>query len=216
MWIWCPSPPTTSPMRCLVGGWKWAFSRPNDAAGSGISSVGIRRRGRIGGRRRRGWRTLLWLIPMSSHLLVKEARVGPAAFSMPAEHQRELPRFTNQYVRCSTDSMLPPGPRSQAGDIAVNVYDQLSRWMTFLPTTGTLARPGSCCRARRARRLTERRPASRRGGVEVVDWTSPSNAGFANALSCYSRVVTYDALASLDPSVPTVYLRFRRQRCATG
>ncbi|RYY89307.1 MAG: DUF2855 family protein, partial [Comamonadaceae bacterium] len=47
-----------------------------------------------------------------------------------------------------------------------------------------------------------------RDGIEVVGLPSPANRAYCESLGCYTRVVTYDALDTLDPDTPTVYVDF--------
>jgi hypothetical protein len=42
----------------------------------------------------------------------------------------------------------------------------------------------------------------------VIGLTSPANVEFVKSLGCYSRVVTYDDLSSVDASIATVYADF--------
>lgn len=186
----------------------WAFFPTNDAASGSIPVWGFAdvvasaADGVAVGERFYGY------YPMSSHLLVKPARVGPGGFLDASEHRRELPAIYNQYVRCSTDSMYRQDREAELAILrplfatSFLLDDFLADNRDFGATRVLLSSASSKTAYGTAACLAAR------GGVEVVGLTSPSNAGFVNALGCYSRVVTYDALASLDPSVPTVYCDF--------
>ncbi len=48
------------------------------------------------------------------------------------------------------------------------------------------------------------RCAAARAGIDVIGVTSSRNLAFTRALGCYDEVVTYDEVAAIDPSTPTV------------
>ena len=49
---------------------------------------------------------------------------------------------------------------------------------------------------------------SRRGGTrpQVIGLTSTAHVGFVEGLGCYDRVVTYEDVTSLDPTVTAVFV----------
>jgi hypothetical protein len=47
---------------------------------------------------------------------------------------------------------------------------------------------------------------SARGSVGVVGLTSPGNLAFVKDLGCYGTAVAYDAIGTLDPSVPSLFV----------
>lgn len=146
--------------------------------------------------------------PMSSHLLVKPARVGTGGFVDASEHRRELPVIYNQYVRCSTDTMYRQDREAELAILrplfatSFLLDDFLADNQNFGATRILLSSASSKTAYGTAACLAAR------GDAQVVGLTSRSNVAFVNGLGCYSHVVTYDELASLDPSVPTVYCDF--------
>mgnify|MGYP000898614125 CR=1 FL=1 len=182
--------PTTDAARGSIPVWGFA-----DVVASGVNGVSA-------GDRFYGY------YPMSSHLLVKPGRIGPGGFLDTSEHRLELPAIYNQYVRCSTDSMYRQDREAELAILrplfatSFLLDDFLADNQNFGAVRILLSSASSKTAYGTAACLAAR------GGVEVVGLTSRSNAAFVDALGCYSRVVTYDELASLTPSVPTVYCDF--------
>ena len=124
--------------------------------------------------------------PMSSHLLVKPARVGTGGFVDASEHRRELPVIYNQYVRCSTDTMyrqdrepswqfcdhcLPPAFCSTIF-LADNQNFGATRILLSSASSKTAYGTAACLAAR----------------GDAGGWlTSRNNVAFVNGLGCYSH-----------------------------
>ena len=146
--------------------------------------------------------------PMSTHLKVSAERINAQGFTDGAAHRKELPMIYNQYSRSSTDAFYRA---DREADIAI---------LRPLFVTSFLLEDffadNQCCGAKQvilssASSKTAYGTAAclaARGGVEVIGLTSASNVEFVKSLGCYSRVVTYDALTTLDTSVASVYADF--------
>jgi Protein of unknown function (DUF2855) len=146
--------------------------------------------------------------PMSTHLVVKASRVTPHSFVDVAPHRIELPAIYNQYIRTSTDTMYR---QDREGEIAILrplfatsflLEDFLADNAFFGAKQVLLSSASSKTAHGTAECLTAR------GGINAVGLTSRGNVAFVESLGCYSRVATYDALESLDPTTPTVYCDF--------
>jgi hypothetical protein len=147
--------------------------------------------------------------PMSTHLVVKASRVSAHSFTDAAPHRAELPAIYNQYLRTTSDSMYR---KDREAEIAIlrplfatsflledfladNAFFGAKQVLLSSASSKTAYGTAACLAVRAA-------------NIAAVGLTSSSNLDFVKSLGCYSNVVTYDALASLDPSVPTVYCDF--------
>jgi Protein of unknown function (DUF2855) len=147
--------------------------------------------------------------PMSTHLVVKASRVSPHSFVDVALHRVELPAIYNQYLRTTSDTMYR---KDREAEIAIlrplfatsflledfladNAFFGARQVLMSSASSKTAYGTAACLAARGC-------------GVVSVGLTSSGNLDYTKSLACYSNVVTYDALASLDTSVPTVYCDF--------
>jgi Protein of unknown function (DUF2855) len=147
--------------------------------------------------------------PMSTHLVVKASRVSPHSFIDVSPHRVELPAIYNQYLRTSSDTMYR---KDREGEIAILrplfetsflLEDFLADNAFFGATQVLLSSASSKTAYGTAACL-----AARGGDVTAIGLTSSGNLEYTKSLGCYSNVVIYDALASLDATVPTVYCDF--------
>jgi hypothetical protein len=147
--------------------------------------------------------------PMSTHLVVAPSRVSAQAFVDATPHRAELPAIYNQYIRTSADSMYR---KDREAEIAIMrplfatsflLEDFLADNAFFGAAQIVLSSASSKTAYGTAACL-----AARTGGPKVIGLTSASNVDFVNSLGCYSKVVTYDKLATLDANVATVYCDF--------
>jgi Protein of unknown function (DUF2855) len=147
--------------------------------------------------------------PMSTHLVVKASRVNAHGFTDASAHRAELAIIYNQYIRTTGDSMYR---KDREGEIAVlrplfatsflledfladNAFFGASQVLLSSASSKTAYGTAACL-------------AARGGTVAAVGLTSKGNLDFVNGLGCYSHSVTYDDLATLDPTIPTVYCDF--------
>ncbi len=147
--------------------------------------------------------------PMSTHLLVKPSRVSPNSFIDASLHRVELPAIYNQYIRTSTDSMYR---KDREAEIAIlrplfatsflledfladNAFFGAKQVLLSSASSKTAYGTAACLNVRGS-------------DVRAVGLTSSSNLDFVKSLACYSNVVAYEAITSLDSSVPTVYCDF--------
>lgn len=146
--------------------------------------------------------------PLASHLVVEPVRVTERGFYDGAAHRLELTSAYNQYQRVRTDAAYRPENED---------YQMLLRPLFI--TSFMLADFLEDNDFFGARRILISSASSKtaygtvfclqgREGLEVVGLTSGGNAGFVEGLACYDRVVNYDDIDQLDPSVPTLYVDF--------
>jgi hypothetical protein len=153
-------------------------------------------------------------LPMSSHLEVEPGPVGARGFADVAPHRAGLSPVYNTYLRVADR----PG-EDTAARAALEAEQMLLRPLfttaylidDFLADEGffgarrvVLGSASSKTAYATAWLLSQRRGGA--DAVEVVGLTSPGNVAFVEALGCYDRVLTYDAAATLDADVPTVYV----------
>ena len=148
-------------------------------------------------------------LPMSTHLVVEPGDAGPRGFVDGSAHRHGLSPVYNSYAR------VPDRPGEEARARAASEAEAMllrPLFTTAFLIDDFLADAGWFGAQRVVVSSASSKTAyatafllSRRGGVEVVGLTSPSNLGFVAGLGCYARVLPYDGLAALE-RVPTVYL----------
>ena len=140
--------------------------------------------------------------PMSTHLVVSAGRVTPTSFIDEAAHRSALPPVYNQYSRI-TD-------RASAHDEHVHAVLRplfttsflIDDWLSAEDTFG--ARSVVIASASSKTGLALAALLHARTGIEVIGLTSSRNAEFVRSVGYYDAVVTYENIATLDASVPTV------------
>jgi hypothetical protein len=146
--------------------------------------------------------------PMASHVVVEPTRVSPRRFVDGAEHRKGLPAVYNSYERVAAD----PGYRSEREAVQMilkplvltsfliadflddNAFFGARQVLVVSASSKTSLGLALCLK-----RLAV-------PGLSVIGLTSKGNRAFVEATALYDRVVTYDAIASLDPAVPTAYV----------
>ena len=146
--------------------------------------------------------------PMASQAVLSPARVNPTGFSDGAPHRAGLHAVYNHYLRTSTDGLY----RADNEDVQALlrplfitswlIDDFLADQQFFGAKRMLLSSASSKTAYGTAFQLAQRE------GIEVIGLTSPGNVAFCESLGCYSRVVTYDALDTLDGATPSVYIDF--------
>ncbi|WP_298835232.1 DUF2855 family protein [uncultured Piscinibacter sp.] len=150
--------------------------------------------------------------PVADELIVQPARANAAGFLDGAEHRRALHTIYNHYARCSTD----PGYRAdrEAEQVLLRPLFTTSFLIDdFLADNGgfgaqqvLLSSASSKTAYGTAFCLAQRRGLA--GALRTIGLTSSNNLAFTRSLGCYDAVLSYDEMASLDTSVPTVYVDF--------
>ena len=146
--------------------------------------------------------------PMASQAVLSPERVNPTGFSDGAPHRAGLHAVYNHYLRTSTDGLY----RADNEDVQALlrplfitswlIDDFLADQQFFGARRMLLSSASSKTAYGTAFQLAQRE------GIEVIGLTSPGNVAFCESLGCYDRVVTYDALDTIDGATPSVYIDF--------
>lgn len=146
--------------------------------------------------------------PMASHLVVKPTRVSERRFTDGAAHRQGLPPLYNAYDRVAAD---PAYRQDREADqmilkpLVITSYliaDFLQENAFFGARQVLIVSASSKTSLGLAlflKGLGEGRP-------RIVGLTSKGNRAFVDSTGLYDTVVTYDAVESLDASVPTAYV----------
>lgn len=146
--------------------------------------------------------------PMASQAVLTPRKLSAMGFADGAAHRSELHAVYNQYLRSDADAFY----NAQTEDIQALlrplfitswlIDDFLADQQFFGARRMLLSSASSKTAYGTAFQLAQR------DGLEVVGLTSPGNVAFCESLGCYDRVLNYDAIASLDAAVPSVYIDF--------
>ncbi|MEO6363739.1 MAG: DUF2855 family protein, partial [Caldimonas sp.] len=148
--------------------------------------------------------------PMADEVVLQPSRVNTSGFFDGADHRRELHVVYNQYLRTSAD----PFWRADHEDllallrplfITSFLIDDFLADNAFFGARSILVSSASSktayglsfCMAKRRGQV---------GAAVSVGLTSTMNLAFTSGLGCYDRVSSYDEVASLPASEPTVYV----------
>lgn len=148
--------------------------------------------------------------PMADEVVLQPARVDATGFFDSAAHRRELHGVYNQYLRTSAD----PFWRVDGEDllallrplfITSFLIDDFLADKAFFGARSVLVSSASSktayglgfCLAKRRGQV---------GAAASIGLTSPANLAFTRRLGCYDQVASYDEVASLSASEPTVYV----------
>ncbi len=150
--------------------------------------------------------------PMGRFLVVQPTRISAMGFTDGAAHRRELPAVYNQYVRCAQDpgyEAAREGLQAVLKPLFVTSFlidDFLDEQGFFGATQLLLSSASSKTAFGTAFCLALRR--GQPGMPRVLGLSSARNLGFARDLGCWDDVRDYDAVSTLDPAKPTVYIDF--------
>ena len=146
--------------------------------------------------------------PIATHLVVQPVRVTERGFYDGTPHRLDLTSAYNQYQRTRTDAAYRADDENQQmllrplfitsfmlADFLEDNQFFGAKQVVFSSASSKTAYGTAFCLEGVA-------------GVSLVALTSAGNRAFVDGLGCYGRSVTYDGLAGLDPSVPTLYVDF--------
>ena len=140
--------------------------------------------------------------PMGTHLSVAPTRIDERSFLDGAEHRRALPAAYQAYVRCGADELYEASRENEHAIFyplfftSFMVEDLLSDNDLFGADQVVLASASSKTALGVAFLLKKR----------TIALTSPKNKDFCASTGYYDDVVTYDEVASMDASVPTLFV----------
>ena len=151
----------------------------------------------------------IWgFLPMASHVVMRPAGATDRSFSDGAAHRADLPAIYNTYQRTAGD---PPALTAMEDErcllfplfsTSYVLYDYLVD-NAFFGARQVLVGSASSKTGLGLANLLSRHGEGR---PRVVGLTSPGNVGFVTGLGTCDEVVTYDAIGTLDPSVPTAFV----------
>jgi hypothetical protein len=146
--------------------------------------------------------------PIASHVVMQPVRVSERGFYDGTPHRLALTSAYNQYQRTRTDAAYRADDEN-CQMLLRPLYITSFMLADFLEDNGFFG----------ARQLVFSSASSKTAygtafalehltGIHRVGLTSGSNLSFVAALGCYHQALRYDALETLDPAVPTVYIDF--------
>ncbi len=151
-------------------------------------------------------------LPIGTQVIVSPVRVDEHGFVDGAAHRRELHAVYNQYLRCASDPLYRAdreGEQALLRPLFVTSFlidDFIADNAAFGARSVCLSSASSKTAYGTAFCLAQRRGAPQ--ALQVIGLTSPGNVAFSESLGCYDRVLTYDALTTLAPDEPTLYVDF--------
>ncbi len=144
--------------------------------------------------------------PMSTHLTVTPAKIGPTSFVDAAEHRAALPPVYNGYTRVASDPGFEIGTEDDQMlfrplfttsfliDAALSAGDELAEVALTSASSKT------------ALALAHLLHVS--GRARVVGFTSPSRVDQVESTGVYDEVIGYDRIAEWTPVGPTALIDF--------
>jgi hypothetical protein len=152
--------------------------------------------------------------PMASHALLQPVKLSAGGFSDGAPHRAPLHPVYNQYQRVGSDPFYTADTEALQAllrplFLTAWLIDDFLADNQFFGSAAGGARPVLLLSSASSKTAcATAAQLARRPEVEVVGLTSPANQAFCQSLGCYSRVLTYDQLHSLDAGTPCVYVDF--------
>lgn len=146
-------------------------------------------------------------LPMSTHLAVQPVRATERSFMDGVEHRRPLPAAYQHYTRCANDA-LHQASREDHQAIFYPLFftsfmtEDLLADSDYFGAKQIVIASASSKTALGIAFLLSIKP----GHPRVVALTSSRNEDFCAKTGYYDDVVTYDAVASIDSSAPTVFI----------
>jgi hypothetical protein len=147
-------------------------------------------------------------LPPATHLLLTPTRVSPRGFTDGAEHRAGLPAVYNRYQRTDADPSYDPSSEDLQAIFAPLfvtsfVLDDFLADNDDFGAAHVIVSSASSKTAAGMALCTSRRAGER---PRVTGLTSAGNADFVDRLGVYDDVVAYDAIETIDTSVPTVFV----------
>ena len=144
--------------------------------------------------------------PFGSHLSVEPVCVGATSFVDGAAHRQPMAPIYSQYVRTTSDPLYDPATEDEQLLLrplfsTAFLIDDFLGDSDFFDAKAVLLSSASSKTAFASAHLLKKR-----GGAEVIGLTSKANEAFVRSLGCYSKVVTYDELASLPKTLAVAYV----------
>lgn len=146
--------------------------------------------------------------PLATHVRLQAAQVSRGRFVDAAPHRAGLAAIYNQYLRCAAD---PSYRESDEAALAIVKPLFTTAWLLadFFHEQGWFGSRQVVLSSASSKTAYATAWCLRQlGGVRVVGLTSPGNVAFVQGLGSYDQVLAYDAVATLEAEVPTVFADF--------
>ena len=150
--------------------------------------------------------------PLSTHLVVKPAKLKSDSFFDGEEHRLTLPPIYNQYLRCTTDPLYRIDTESVQMLLrplftTSFLLEDFFRDNDYFGAESIVVTSASSKTAIAAAFMLQRQRAQDRS-ITVIGLTSPANLAFTQGLGCYDRVLSYDQAEQLPTDKATVITDF--------
>jgi Protein of unknown function (DUF2855) len=145
---------------------------------------------------------------MASHVVMKPIKVRAGGFADGAEHRQGLPVIYNDYQRCQVEPpelVAMPDQRSLLFPLLMTSYliaDYLEDNGLFGAEQVIISSASSKTGFGTAHYIGALANRPKR----IIGLTSPANIEFTTSLGLYDDVISYDAIMTLDSTVPTAYV----------
>ena len=143
----------------------------------------------------------LWgFYPMSNYLVIKAGRVSNSNFFDVSEHRQQYAPIYSQYLRALANPYYEPA-REDHDLLLRGLY--LTSWLVedFMFDNETFGADSYLITSASSKTSIALGFAVKsRGEKESIGITSESNREFCKKLGCYSEIITYDEVSSLDAS----------------
>ena len=147
-------------------------------------------------------------LPMASHLIVETGKISPRRFIDTSAHRAKLPAVYNAYERTSANAGY-----TRAGEASQMILQPLvitsfliADFLDDNALFGARQVLVSSASSKTSLGLAYYLKKLGRADLAVIGLTSAGNRAFVEATRQYDRIATYDAIASLDAAVPSVYV----------
>ena len=151
----------------------------------------------------------IWgFFPMGTHIVLKPGKITDGQFTDFAEHRRPLPGLYNDYMRTRNEPAFMKDMEDARCVLfplfatSYVIYDYLVAHDFFGAEQVVIGSASSKTGFGLAHLVHHDKTAGKR----VVGLTSPKNVAFVRDLDVCDEVLTYDGIASLDPSRPTAFV----------
>jgi hypothetical protein len=143
--------------------------------------------------------------PMSTHAVLHPAKVTDAQFMDGAAHRRPLPTPYQVYMRLARDPLHDPAHEDHRALLHPLFF---TSWLIedFLADNALFGASQVVLASASSKTALGVAFLLRQHGTRAVGLTSPGNKAFCEQVGYYDEVLGYDALASLDAGVPTVFV----------
>jgi len=142
--------------------------------------------------------------PMSTHLKVQAGKVRADQFVDVSPHRAEYAPVYAQFTRSAANPIYDPA-REDQDSLLRGMF--MTSWLCedFMSDNATFGADAYLITSASSKTsIALGFAVKERGEKRAIGLTSAGNVAFCESLGCYDEIVTYDAIAELDPAVPVV------------